>query len=146
MSKNNLQNAIEESRGDISDLDDSLMMEVVGVKEAVDCLRKSLDQLEVRLDERSFEKASALGYQDIGSNFIFLQRTLGGLQQQVNKKSALISDIAARSGVGVYETVAPFVDALLQSSKPLTAEQKKKNQKAAKKLGKQFLDTNIATE
>jgi len=141
MSMISIQNAIEESRDDISDLDDALMMEVVGVAEAIDRLKKALDQLDVCLDKRDFDAAANLGYKDIASNFIFLQRTLGGLQQQANKKSELISDIAVRSDSGVYEEVAPFVDEILQSSKPLTPEQKKNNKKAALKLKKRFHPT-----
>jgi len=53
---------------------------VVGVAHAVGDLRKALDALEGLLGERQFEKAAASGYQEIASAFIFLQRTLGGLQ------------------------------------------------------------------
>lgn len=134
MSVENIQNAIDESLDEIRDLDETLMMEVVGVAEAIDRLREALDQLNACLDEREFERASDLGYRNIASNFIFLQRTLGGLQQQALKKSQIISDIALRSGVGVYEQVAPFVEEILQSSKPITPEEKEKNRKAAKKL------------
>lgn len=44
------------------------MGEVVGVARAVGDLRKTLDA-------RQFEKAAALGYQDLASAFIFLQST-----------------------------------------------------------------------
>ena len=130
MSEISIQNAIHESRDEINNLDNALMMEVVGAAEAMNRLRNALDQLEACLDKRDFDAAANLGYRDIASNFICLQRTLGGLQHQENKKSQLISDIARRSGVGVYEVVAPFVNELLQSSKPLTPDEKKKNRKA----------------
>ena len=136
MSAENIQNAIDESLEEIRELDEALMMEVVGVAEAIDRLRGALDQLNACLDEREFERASDLGYRNIASNFIFLQRTLCGLQQQALKKSRIISDIALRSGVGVYEQVAPFVEEILQSSMPITPEEKEKNRKAAKTLRK----------
>jgi hypothetical protein len=43
-------------------------------------LRKALGELSASLDRREFEKASAIGYGAVASEFIFLQRTLGGLQ------------------------------------------------------------------
>jgi hypothetical protein len=39
-----------------------------------------LNHLSASLDRREFEKASALGYGAVTAEFIFLQRTLGGLQ------------------------------------------------------------------
>ena len=61
-------------------IDNTVIGEVVGVSQSIGDLRKALDVLEGLLGERQFEKAAALGYQDIASAFIFLQRTLGGLQ------------------------------------------------------------------
>ena len=136
MSNTAIQQAIEESMDDIKARDDALMMEVVGVTQAIDHLRKALDQVEACLDTRDFFKASSLGYNDVATEFIFLQRTLGALQYQADAKSELVTDIAVRSGVGVYEEVAPFVDDVMQSTKALTPEQKRKNKKAAKKLAK----------
>ncbi|MFP7675737.1 hypothetical protein ACG74X_20590 [Marivita sp. S0852] len=71
-------------------------------------------------DTRRFEAAAALGYGDIASAFIFLQRTLGGLQMAEHRKHALISDIAEHTGQ-TYEDVEPQVTARLETSKPKPA-------------------------
>ena len=52
MSNTAIQQAIEESMDDIKARDDALMMEVVGVTQAIDHLRKALDQVEACLDTR----------------------------------------------------------------------------------------------
>ena len=92
-------------------------------------IRKALDKVEICLDKRQFEEASSLGYSDVSSEFIFLQRTLGGLQHSYGQKQALVSDIALKSGGGVYEVVEPFVDEIMTSSKELSKEEKMKNKK-----------------
>ncbi len=84
-------------------------MEVVGVSQAVDALRKALDKVEVCLDERDFEKASNLGYRDVASEFIFLQRTLGGLQSSVLESQRFISDLAVELGNSNYEETEVLV-------------------------------------
>ena len=71
MSNTAIQQAIEESMDDIKARDDALMMEVVGVAQAIDHLRKALDQVEACLDTRDFFKASSLGYNDVATEFIF---------------------------------------------------------------------------
>lgn len=75
-------------------LDDGIVGEVIGVAQAMDELRKSLEKLQGLLDTREFEKASDLGYRDIGSNFIFLQRTLAGLQSADRDVAGFVSDMA----------------------------------------------------
>jgi uncharacterized protein (DUF1778 family) len=99
----------------IAALDDGLMMEVVGVAMALDELRKALDGLETHLDERAFEEASHVGYQDVAHSFVYLQRTLAGLQTAAQQKEALISTLAQEANVA-YETVAPYVEEKMQSA------------------------------
>lgn len=99
----------------IAALDDALMMEVVGVAMALDELRKALDVLEAHLDERAFEEASHVGYQDVAHYFVYLQRTLAGLQAAAQQKEALISTLAQEANVA-YEAVAPYVEEKMQSA------------------------------
>jgi hypothetical protein len=99
----------------IAALDDALMMEVVGVAMALDELRKALDGLEAHLDERAFEEASHVGYQDVAHSFVYLQRTLAGLQTAAQQKEALISTLAQEANVA-YEAVAPYVEERMQST------------------------------
>jgi hypothetical protein len=67
-------------RKELAALDDQFFAEVVGVAQAIDALRAALKQVSSALDARQYEKASALGYEKVASEFVFLQRTLGGLQ------------------------------------------------------------------
>jgi hypothetical protein len=55
----------------IETLDNDIMMETVGVSMALDKLRESLDIIETHLNEREFEKASHVGYQELAHNFVY---------------------------------------------------------------------------
>jgi len=90
-------------------------MEMAGVSMALDQLRKSLDKLKMHLNEREFEKASQLGYQDVAQEFVFVQRTLAGLQTAVHQKEAFISTIAQEIN-GSYEDAAPYVESRMTSA------------------------------
>jgi hypothetical protein len=100
---------------DIETLDNSILMETVGVAMAIDKLRESLDRVESHLDDREFEKASHAGYQEVAHNFVYVQRTLAGLQTAVYQKEALISNIAQEANTS-YEDVAPYVDHKMKSA------------------------------
>jgi hypothetical protein len=63
----------------IETLDSDMMMETVSVAMALDKLRESINLLETHLNEREFEKASHIGYQELAHNFVYVQRTLAGL-------------------------------------------------------------------
>ncbi len=132
--KDKIKKAIEESIEEITTVDDDIMGATVGVAQALDHLKKALNKVSLCLDKRQYEKASSLGYSDVASEFIFLQRTLGGLQSAYNQKQSLVSEIALKSGVGIYEEVEPFVDEVLTSSKVLSKEEKINNKKIARKL------------
>ena len=103
--------------GELETVDQAMMGEVVGVAQAVGDLRKALDELDGQLDARRFEKAAALGYQDIASAFIFLQRTLGGLQSAELNRHAFVSSIAEELQCA-HEDAEPLVAARLQCLKP----------------------------
>ncbi|WP_084355029.1 hypothetical protein [Primorskyibacter flagellatus] len=98
-------------------IDDTLICETVGVAQAADDLRKSLDALDGLLDAREFEKAAALGYRDIASAFIFLQRTLGGLQSADLSRHEFTSTIAQALQCA-FEDAEPHVTARFQCLKP----------------------------
>jgi len=98
-------------------IDDTVMCEVAGVAQAADDLRKSLDVLNGLLDQREFEKAAALGYRDIASAFIFLQRTLGGLLSADLSRHEFTSTIAQALNC-TFEEAEPYVDARWQCLKP----------------------------
>jgi hypothetical protein len=98
----------------IETLDNDILMETVGVVMALDKLRESLDKVEAHLDDREFEKASHAGYQDVAHNFVYVQRTLAGLQTAMHQKEALICNIAQEVNTP-YEDVAPYVEKKMQS-------------------------------
>ncbi|HEX7669747.1 MAG TPA: hypothetical protein VF395_09200 [Polyangiaceae bacterium] len=125
----NAARIIASKRKEIAALDDEFFGEVVGVAQAIGELRKALNQLSASLDGREFEQASALGYGAVAVEFIFLQRTLGGLQGACLSKEKLVSDIAYELRCP-YEEVLPQVDAVMQSPHPLSDKQRKENRKA----------------
>jgi len=63
-------------------LDDGFVAQVVGVAQAIDALRRALSKISLALDARQYEKASALGYEEVASEFVFLaadaRRLAGG--------------------------------------------------------------------
>lgn len=111
-------------------MDDEFFAEVVGVAQAIDALRKALSKLSSALDARQYEKASALGYEEVASEFVFLQRTLGGLQGACLHKEGLVQDLAFVLRCP-YEDVLPKVDALLASARPIDRKQRIANRKKA---------------
>ena len=106
---------IDGKSADIETIDNNILMETVGVAMAIDKLRESLDKVESHLDDREFEKASHVGYQDVAYSFVYVQRTLAGLQTAAYQKEALISNIAQEANTS-YEDVAPYVDQKMQSA------------------------------
>jgi hypothetical protein len=100
---------------EIERLDNNLIIESAGVAMALDAMRESLDQLKTHLENREFEKASHVGYQEVAYNFVYVQRTLAGLQTAAYRKEAFISDIACLTFIA-YEDVAPYVEQKMQSS------------------------------
>ena len=106
---------IEGKTAAIETLDDTIMMEVVGVAMALDKLRKSLDRVETHMDEREFEKASHVGYREVAEYFVYVQRTLAGLQTAALQKEALVCAIAQEANAA-YGEVAPYVEKKMQSA------------------------------
>lgn len=106
---------IDGKSADIETLDNNILMETVGVAMSIDKLRESLDSVESHLNDREFEKASHVGYQEVAHDFVYVQRTLAGLQAAAHQKEALISNIAQEANIS-YEEVAPYVDQKMQSA------------------------------
>ena len=113
---NTINSEIEKHKLQIEEIDQSTMHS--GVFQALYQLRKALNHVEKSLNERDYEKASSLGYGEVASEFIFLQRTLGGLQGCVHDKEKLIQDIACHTR-SAYEDVASHVDQQMASLKPI---------------------------
>lgn len=121
---------IASKRKELAALDDEFFGEIVGVAQAIDALRAALKQVSAALDARQFEKASALGYEQVASEFIFLQRTLGGLQGACLHKEGLVQELAVALRCP-YEDVLPKVDAMMESARPIDRKQRIANRKKA---------------
>ena len=120
-----IETIISNMAEEIQAIDDDLMMDVVGVSQALGQLRIALDKIDKCLDQRQFSEASNLGYSDVSSEFIFLQRVLGALQGTQGEKEALVSKIALKAKIS-YEEAFPFLDQQMDSSKPKAAKSTKK--------------------
>jgi len=102
---------------EIEQIDQTLIHEVVGVAMALDQLRESLNLVQTHLNNREFAKASHVGYQEVAHNFVFLQRTLAGIQSAALQKEELISSVA-QEAMAAYEDVAPYVEGRMESARP----------------------------
>lgn len=111
-----IKNIISDMAEEIQVIDESLMLDVAGVSQALGQLRQALDKVDECLNERQFHQASQLGYSDVSSEFIFLQRVLGALQDTQYKKEGLVSQIALKANTS-YEEACPFLDEQMDSSK-----------------------------
>jgi hypothetical protein len=112
---NKIFSILDNKTDEIERLDENLIIETAGVAMAMSALRESLEKVETHLDNREFEKASHVGYQEVAHNFVYIQRTLAGLHTAALHKEAFISNIAHETRVA-YEDVAPFVEQKMQSS------------------------------
>jgi len=126
--KQYIDDAVENSKDSISAIDESFYTDMSGVAQAVVQLRKALDKVDTCLNQREFEKASSLGYSDVSSEFIFLQRCLGSLNDTVMQKEKIIQDICLEVSDEVVkiknEDVAVLVENKMESLKPIASPKK----------------------
>ncbi|GEM_PF-2537562 len=117
-----IENCVAQKRNEINNIDEAFFGNVIGVAQAIEQLKDALDKIDVSLDQREFEKASSLGYSEVASEFIFLQRCLGGLHDTVNQKEKLTQDICLELCNELEnvrnEEVAPIVEQKIESLKP----------------------------
>lgn len=112
-----LQEAIQARSEDLKKVDDDLFGEALGVGLAIIDLRKALDEIDAKVGTRQFETAANLGYKDVASAFIFLQRALGGLHKVCMDRDKVVQDIAYALRIP-FEGVEPSVNATLSSLQP----------------------------
>src|SRR4051812_31709175 len=93
-SRKKADRVIATKRKELAAMDDEFFGEMAGVAEAIAALRTALNQVSAALDARQFEKASSLGYAKVAEEFVFLQRTLGGLQGASLHKEKVVQDLA----------------------------------------------------
>lgn len=107
-------------------IDNDIMLETVGVDMALDKLRRVLVMMKIHMNEREFEKPFHVGYQEVAHNFVYVQRTLAGLQTAAHQKEAFISDITQEANA-TYEDVAPYVEKKMQTAVKKSASRTKKD-------------------
>jgi hypothetical protein len=108
--------AVNRRSSELDDVEMTLAIESAGVAQAVDALRKALDKVENCLNDRQYEAVANLGYEDVSSEFIFLQRTMGRLLTAAHDRQRFISDIAGETKLP-YEVVKPLVEAEARRSR-----------------------------
>jgi len=67
-------------------------------------LRSALDKVEKCLDGQQYREVANLGYRDVSSEFIFLQRTMATINDKALARTRTIQEIAAESKVA-YDDV-----------------------------------------
>jgi bifunctional DNA-binding transcriptional regulator/antitoxin component of YhaV-PrlF toxin-antitoxin module len=112
-----LEATIDAQAAELARLNEAIIMDVVGIAQAAGDLRDALDALDDKLDARDLRGAADLGYRDIASAFIFLQRTLGALNSTDGDLSAAVSEVAWAAGRS-YEDVEPAVLTKLDAMHP----------------------------
>ena len=116
IAKEQVEAIIASRRTEIARVDEDMIHDVVGVAQAVDDLRKALDEVKSCIDRRQLEKAADVGCGSVSSGFVFLQRTLGGLHERCTDKARIVQDVAATLGCA-YEDALPHVDAVMGSAR-----------------------------
>jgi hypothetical protein len=119
-----IQQAIAAAKDKIHSIDMSITGATVGVAQAIDELKAALDKIDTCLSLENIHKASSIGYDEVASGFVFVQRAIAGLQDAYYAKENLISDIVMQSGAASYEQVEPFVNEAMGTAKTLTAEER----------------------
>lgn len=120
--KKHIENIISQKKNEIKNIDDAFIGNVIGVAQALEQLKDALKKIDACLDQREFEKASSLGYNDVSSEFIFLQRCLGSLNDTVRQKDKITQDICLKLCNELdnvrNEEVAPLVEQEIESLTP----------------------------
>jgi len=111
-----IEQAMKARRNEIASVDWDLLNDEVGVLQAENQLRAALDKVLERLKEKDYQGVGQLGYGEVASGFIFLQRVMGGMQMNRLRRSSTISDIAGDAGL-TYEQVAPFAEAAFKEAR-----------------------------
>lgn len=109
-----LEKLLDQHAERLHEIDQAIIMDSVGMAMAADHLRKALDKLDQLIDERKYEEAAALGYDEIASEFIFLQRTMGAIPTTLGGFHNFVGDMVVAGGGTSYEAVAPDVKARME--------------------------------
>jgi hypothetical protein len=98
----------------LKEVSDNIIGDVIGLSQAMDLLRKDLEQLSAQLDARRYEQAAQMGYESLSSNFVFLQRCLGGIQAACADRDSVIQEMAGLCQTS-FEEEKPEVYAAMEA-------------------------------
>lgn len=104
-----IKSAIDKRAKELDKAHLQVLIHAAPVFQCADALSKSIDAVLKAIDLKQYQDASDIGYGDLCSNFVWMQRTLGSLSTAAFKLSDTISRVAGDSGVP-YEQVKPLVD------------------------------------
>ena len=84
----------DEIKTKLKEIQDDIVGDTIGVSQAISEMNKSMDKVNTYLRNHEYEKAAELGYTELSSNFIFLQRCLGGLHRTMMNKDIVDGIVA----------------------------------------------------
>lgn len=121
--KKHIETILTKNKANIKAIDDAFFGDIIGVAQALNQLKEASEKIGRCIDQREFEKASSLGYSDLSSEFIFLQRCLGGLNHTIGEKEKLIQDVCIELCNELdhvsNEEISPLVEQKIESLKPI---------------------------
>jgi len=98
---------------DLESYEEDRINALIGVQQAVQQLKDGLVVLRHLMETEQIETASAYGYNEISSGFVFVQRTLAGAYDVELKKQDIITSVAGKVKRS-YEEVEPVVEKSLE--------------------------------
>ncbi len=105
---NAIKSSISQRAKELEDAFTNVLIHSVPVLQSADLLKKAIEEIVSCLDWDQYEHAADLGYEDLSSNFIWMQRTLGSLKDAALQCSEAISQVAGDCGLA-HEQVKPLV-------------------------------------
>lgn len=128
--KNTVETSIKNRSKELEDAFWDVIIQSTPVYQCADAMKKSIEEILQAIDADQFEKAANLGYRDFCANFVWMQRTLGGINDAAMHFSEAISKVAFDCGLA-HEQVKPIVLAFCERVRgprgsTLTAEERKR--------------------
>ncbi len=124
---NRIKSSIEKRAKELADAHMDLLIQAGPVLQSADFLKNAIDEIVACVHGDQFELAADLGYKELSSHFIWLQRTLGSLKEAALHCSDAIAEVAGDCGLA-HEQVKPLVVEYFQSLREtlLTEEERRK--------------------
>ena len=127
---NAIKSSISQRAKELEDAFMNVLIHSAPVLQCADLLKKAIDEIVSCIDSDQCEQAADLGYEDLSSNYIWMQRALGSLKDAAMQCSEAISQVAGDCGLA-HEQVKPLVVEYFEvvrgpRGKQLTGEEQKR--------------------